>query len=111
MEHLRAWRDTLGLSRQAVVDRMAVLTGKPPMDQAALGKWESGETAVRVEDLRVLAEVYGTTPDRLFFPPSDQLTPELLAKAHAVIVSSDPEAVRRWLGMGEMLPARQPDKK
>jgi len=80
------------------------------MDQAALGKWENGETAVRVEDLQVLAQVYGTTPDRLFFPPADPLTPELLAKAHEVIVAADPEAVRRWLAMGELLPPRQPEK-
>lgn len=82
---------------------MAVLSGEEPKDQAALGKWETGESAVRVEDLALLAKVYGTTADRLFFPPDDQLTPEMLQRAHEVIVSRDPEAVRRWLSMGEML--------
>lgn len=89
---------------------MAVLSGGDPMDQAALGKWESGETAVRVEDLELLAQVYGTTPDRLFFPPGDDRTPELLKRAHGVIVSRDPEAVARWLAMGEMLAEPAPEK-
>lgn len=80
------------------------------MDQAALAKWETGETAVRVEDLMLLAQVYGTTPDRLFFSPADAKTPEMLRRAHEVIVARDPQAVAAWLGMGEMLPARPPEK-
>lgn len=110
MQFLRAWRDSLGLSRQVVVDTLAQLTGTDPMDQAALGKWETGETAVRVEDLQLLAQVYGTTPDRLFFAPDNKLTPEQLQRAHDVIVSRSPEAVERWLAMGEMM-AGKPEAK
>ena len=110
MPHLRTWREHLGLSRQSVVDRMAVLSGGEPMDQAALAKWETGETAVRVEDLMLLAQVYGIGPDRLFFSPADAETPEMLRRAHEVIVARDPQAVSAWLGMGEMLPARPADK-
>jgi transcriptional regulator with XRE-family HTH domain len=106
MPHLRTWREHLRLSRQEVVNRMAVLTGGDPMDQAALAKWEAGETAVRVEDLMLLARVYGTTPDRLFFSPADARTPEMLRRAHEVIIARDPEAVSAWLGMGELLPPR-----
>jgi transcriptional regulator with XRE-family HTH domain len=103
-EHLRAWRESLGLSRQTVVDRLASLSGYGPIDQAALGKWESGETAVRYEDLVALASIYETTPDRLFFEPGDKRTPDLLQRAHSIITSCDPEAVERWLSMAEMLP-------
>ena len=81
------------------------------MDQAALAKWENGETAVRVEDLMLLAKVYGTTADRLFFAPADAQTPELLRRAHEVIVARDPKAVETWLDMGRMLPARPIDEK
>lgn len=103
LPHLRAWRNSLGLSRQVVVDKLALLDGGPPRDQAALAKWESGESAVRVEDLMLLAEVYGTTADRLFFPPGDAGTPAAMQAAYEIITSRDPEAVRRWLAMGESL--------
>lgn len=106
MPYLRTWREHLRLSRQEVVNRMAVLAGRDPMDQAALAKWEDGTTAVRVEDLMLLAKVYGTTPDRLFFSPADAQTPEMLRRAHEVIIARDPQAVAAWLGMGELLPPR-----
>lgn len=107
MPYLRAWRESVGLSRQKVVDRMAVLCERPVMDQAALAKWETGETAVRVEDLELLAKVYGVSTDRLFFAPGDHRTPELLRRAHEIIVRSDPEAIERWLGMGDILPEQK----
>jgi hypothetical protein len=58
----------------------------------------------------LLAEVYGTTADRLFFPPGDQATPAAMQDAYKIITSRDPEAVRRWLAMGESL-APAPDHK
>ncbi|WP_424140273.1 helix-turn-helix domain-containing protein [Roseomonas chloroacetimidivorans] len=112
MQHLRAWRESLGLSRQEVVNKIGTLApDDSPLDQAALAKWESGETAVRVEDIALLAQVYGVTPDRLFFPPGDDRTPELLRKAHEIITSGDPEAVKRWLAMGEIIASTTTDKK
>lgn len=107
MEHLRAWRDSLHLSRQEVVNLLGTFAGADgPKDQAALAKWESGETAVRVEDLELLSRVYGVTPDRLFFAPGDERTPQLLGQAHSIITSGDPEAVKRWLAMGELIQSR-----
>lgn len=76
----------------------------PPTDQATIAKWESGETAVRLTDLKLLAEVYGTTADRLLFDPGDSLTPELMRRAHAVLVTKDPNAIAAWLSAGEFLP-------
>lgn len=108
MTYLRAWRDSLGLSRQAVVNRIGTIRpDDPPLDQATLAKWEDGETAVRVEDLRLLAEVYGVTPDRLFFEPGDKLTPALFQRAFKVITDASPEAVETWIRTGEQL--RQKD--
>lgn len=110
MPHLRAWRDSIGLSRQAVADRMLQLRpGDAPVDQATISKWESGETAVRVQDLQLLAEVYGVTADRLFFPPGDVRTPELIQRAFSVIVSADPELIEGWLRTGEGLRSRRQD--
>lgn len=102
--HLRAWREVLGLSRQAVVNKIAtVRPDDPPLDQATLAKWENGETAVRVQDLLLLAEVYGVTADRLFYPPDDTATPERMRRAWSVIVGADADAVENWLRTGEDL--------
>lgn len=104
MPTLRQWRDALGLSRPQVVDRIAALSQSVPgLDQATLAKWEKGETAVRVEDLKLLAQVYGVPVDRLFYPPGDDRTPEAMKRAFDVIVSKDPEAVQKWLAMGEVI--------
>lgn len=97
MPYLRAWRDSLKLSRQTVADRIGCLTGTTP-DQATVAKWESG--SVRVEDLVLLAQVYGTSADRLFFPPGDEWTPEALRKAHDVLTKLPRDKAARWLTMG-----------
>jgi transcriptional regulator with XRE-family HTH domain len=107
MQFLRAWRESLGLTRQNVVSMIsASLTRSEAMDQASLAKWESGETAVRVEDIEMLAKVYHITVDRMFFSPCDKTTPGLLQKAHEIIVDRDPEAVAAWLAAGAFLPAK-----
>lgn len=71
------------------------------MSQATLAKWESGETGVRVQDLEVLARIYGVTPDRLFFGPGDERTPILMQRAFDILKGGDPEKVERWLALGE----------
>jgi transcriptional regulator with XRE-family HTH domain len=105
MEYLRAWRESLGLSRQNVVDNIGTLSpAAEGLDQATLAKWESGESRVTTEDLEMLAQIYGVRTDRLFFQPGDEETPKLLAAAHEIIVGRDPEAVRAWLKSGGFLP-------
>lgn len=74
-----------------------------PIDQATLAKWESGETAVRVQDLEMLAEVYGVTTDRLFYQPGDERTPELMRRAFDVLKLANPADVEDWLRLGERL--------
>jgi transcriptional regulator with XRE-family HTH domain len=105
MPHLRRWREALRLSRPEVVNRLSMLPEvSQPIDQATLAKWETGESAVRVEDIELLAKIYGVTADRLFFPPADTLTPQLLGEAHRIITGKDPEAVKAWLASGKFLP-------
>jgi transcriptional regulator with XRE-family HTH domain len=108
MPYLRAWRDSLGLSRQFVVDQFPLrLNDDKPVDQATLAKWEKGETGVKAEHIEILAQIYGVTPDRLHFAPGDKLTPEMLKRAHEIIISRDPEAVARWLASGADLKGRE----
>jgi transcriptional regulator with XRE-family HTH domain len=105
IKFLREWRESLGLSRQAVVNRLGVLLpGERVMDQATIAKWESGETLITVADLELLAQVYGVTADRLHFAPGDTLTPMFLGIAHEIVTSRDPEAIKAWLASGKFLP-------
>ena len=75
-----------------------------PTDQATIAKWEPGETSVRLTDLKLLAEIYGTTPDRLLFDPGDNVTPELMRRAHVILTTKDRAALAAWLQSGEFLP-------
>ena len=108
--HLRAWRDSLGLSRQAVVNKLATIRpDDPPIDQATLAKWELGETALRVEMLRLLAQVYGVSPDLLLFAPGERRLPGQMRRALEIVDRAEPEAVERWLALGEALAAAAKD--
>lgn len=105
MPTLRAWREVNKLSRQQVVDRInASRPDVTPMTQATIGKWESGETAVTFAGMKILAEIYGTTADRLAFDPTDNITPDLMKQAYDILESKDRDAIRAWLKSGEFLP-------
>lgn len=107
MPELRAWREKLGLSRPVVANIIRTLRpDDKDFNQATIAKWESGETALRVTDLKLLAQIYGTTPDRLLFDPGDNLTPELMKRAHQIVTTKEKEAVEAWLQSAEFLPAR-----
>lgn len=102
---LRAWRERMGLSRQAVAAMIDLRWPElAPTDQATIAKWESGETSVRLTDLKLLAEMYSTTPDRLLFAPGDTVTPELMKRAHKLLTTKDPHALEAWLSSGDYLP-------
>lgn len=103
---LLAWRNAADMSRQDVVNKVAQLHPEiDPLDQATVAKWETGESAIRVVDLRLLAEVYGTSADRLLFNPTDNVTREIVEQAHEILSSKDPDAIRAWLASGMFLPA------
>ena len=102
--HLRQWREAAGLSRAEVISRLTELfPEQAPSDQATLAKWESGEAWITMQDLEMLAVVYGVPPDALFRAPGDKETPGLLRQAYDVIMNKDREAVRRWIGGGQVL--------
>lgn len=102
---LRAWRENLGLSRQEVADRMALISpDQPQVDQATIAKWESGETALRVQDLLLLAEIYGATAGKLLCDPGDLGAAEFTSQAHRILGTKRPEALAAWLTIGELLP-------
>lgn len=103
MPYLRAWRESLHLSRSDVANKIGTRADGKTMDQATLAKWESGETGVRVQDLELLAKVYGVTPDRLFFEPGDADTPERMKRAFDILKAANPEQIERWLALGEDL--------
>lgn len=107
MEHLIQWRVVLGLSRQQVVNKIATLLpeGIAP-DQGTLAKWEKGENAVKVEDLALLAKVYGVPTEYLFFSPGDRNGPEMMRRAYEVLTTKTPDAVTKWLDLGTTLPDR-----
>lgn len=111
MKYLRAWRESLGLSRQAVADRLGSLRASSgPVDQGTIAKWESGETAIRVEDLLLLAKIYGANPEWLFFKPGDGVSLARLQTFFDVVKHKDPTAVEAWLTMGAMLAERSAPK-
>lgn len=58
---------------------------------------------MKVEDVEMLAKIYGVSADRLFFAPGDARTPDLLRQAHEIITTRDPAAVERWLASGSDL--------
>jgi len=112
MPTLLAWRKACGLSRQEVANEIRTRHPETAItDQATIRKWETGETAVRVTDLKLLAEVYGTTPDRLLFEPGDNITPNLMQRAHTILTTKDPTALDAWLASGEFLPNQANAKK
>jgi len=100
---LAAWRELRNLSRQHVVDRMAAIRPESQIDQASIAKWEKGETPIRVQDLRILATVYSTTLDRLFFDPGDEARVARMQEAYDIINTRDPAAVDAWRACGKGL--------
>lgn len=101
---LRQWREAAGLSRAQVISRLAELFPKQaPSDQATLAKWESGEAWITMQDLEMLAVVYGVPADALFRAPGDKETPGLLRQAYDIVMSKDRAAVRVWVSGGQVL--------
>ena len=56
-----------------------------------------------MQDLEMLAVVYGVDVGALFREPGDNETPELLRLAYEVIMNKDRSAVRTWLTGGSVL--------
>jgi transcriptional regulator with XRE-family HTH domain len=82
---------------------LELFPGQAPSDQATLAKWETGEAWITMQDLEMLAVVYGVPVGALFRAPGDAETPEMLRLAYEVIMHKDREAVRLWLSGGSVL--------
>ena len=59
----------------------------------------------------MLAEIYGTTTDRLLFDPGDDVTPALMQRAHRILTTKDRAALSAWLDSGEFLPISEKPQK
>lgn len=101
---IRAWRESLNLTRPEVVSAIASrYRDYALMDQATLAKWESGRNALKVEHLRLLAEIYGVPAENLLHHPDDKHIPGLLKEAMDVIRTRNTTEVRAWLREGMTL--------
>ena len=82
------------------LEQVGNMIGKGPQ---AIHKWETGKVPVTLDNLKLLAEAYGTEPARLLAMPDEGELVERLARAQAVLLAMEAERTERWLGMGEDL--------
>jgi transcriptional regulator with XRE-family HTH domain len=95
-EHLRAWRDALGLT-QLEVSRQVHVT------HATVSRWESGVQAIPPHKFNQLAAVYGATPAELLFSPADRAMAQRLHQAVEILQRLGEREVDQWLGIGKSL--------
>lgn len=60
-----------------------------------------------MQDLEMLAVIYGVQISDLLRAPGDKETPELLRQAYEIITQRDRAAVRNWLASGAGLRDRE----
>jgi transcriptional regulator with XRE-family HTH domain len=98
---LKRWRLHRGLTQEQVANRMGV-------GPQAVHKWEAGKTPVDIEKLRLLAQIYDTTPDALLYDPIEGQLIEKMRRAYQVLNRLPPASAEKWLGVGEdMLPPEE----
>ena len=90
------------------LEQVANIIGVGPQ---AIHKWETGKTPLDVEKLKILAEIYDTTPDALLYDPAAGELVQRMRRAFDVLKRLPPERAEQWLGVGEGLQGEQPDKK
>ena len=93
---LRRWRDHRGLT----LEQVGNIVGVGPQ---AVHKWEQGKTPVNLETLRLLAQVYETTPSELLFDPADAETHKRMQRAYEVLRSLPADHADRWLDVGRIM--------
>jgi transcriptional regulator with XRE-family HTH domain len=91
---LKQWRLYRGLTQEQVANRMGV-------GPQAVHKWEAGKTPVDIEKLRLLAEIYETTPDALLYDPVEGELVERMRRAYHVLKRLPATSADKWLGVGE----------
>lgn len=95
-EHLRAWREAVGLTQQQVANKVGTT-------HATVSRWESGVQAIPPKKFNELAAVYGATPAELLFPPADRTMAQRLHRAVEIIKNLNDQEVEQWLGLGQSL--------
>ena len=90
---LRMWRIHCGLTLQDVARQMNVAI-------SSVHKWEVGRAPVSFEILQRLAELFGTEPAALLFPPDDQADIGKLRAVFRIATLGDPELVDAWIELG-----------
>lgn len=100
---LKRWRLHRGLTQEQVANKMGV-------GPQAVHKWEAGKTPVDIEKLRLLAEIYETTPDALLYDPMEGQLIEKMRRAYQVLSRLSPTSAEKWLGVGEDMLPPEPQK-
>jgi transcriptional regulator with XRE-family HTH domain len=96
---LKKLRTDSGLSRQAVADLIAAVTGE--LSESTVRRWENGEAVPDLREAAVLAYAYGVSIDHLADDAQDEPGPAFTeAEAAAVklvraLELSEPEVLRR----------------
>lgn len=96
VKHLRSWRESAGLSRPQVADKInaAFPERDYPIDQATIAKWEKGESAARAMDLVMLAKAFGCPePGLLLSSPADRGRLYLLMQFNKTLLRCTPEFI------------------
>jgi transcriptional regulator with XRE-family HTH domain len=100
---IKRWREFRGLTLEQVGNKLGI-------GGQAVHKWEAGKTPLTVEKLRLLAELYGTTPDALLHNPDEADLVERMKRAYELLRRMPGGSAEKWLGLGEDL-SPPPDKK
>lgn len=93
---IKRWREFRGLTLEQVGNKLGI-------GGQAVHKWEAGKTPLTVEKLRLLAEIYGTTPDALLYDPAQADLVERMKRAYELLKRMPSGSADKWLGLGEDL--------
>lgn len=95
---------------EQVGQRIGEVSNREAVGGQTVHKWEVGKTPVDLDTLKLLAQIYDTTPDALLYDPSEGHIVERMRRAHSVLKALPDDRAEQWLGVGEaMSPA--PDER
>jgi transcriptional regulator with XRE-family HTH domain len=103
-EFLRKWR----LYRDLTLEQVGNIVGVGPQ---AVHKWETGKSPVELETLKLLAQVYGTSPAGLLFDPEDPAISEQVRQAVELMKRLPAETRDLWIASGRAMAPKAPPKK
>jgi transcriptional regulator with XRE-family HTH domain len=96
-QHLRAWRDFLGLRQEAVAERLGI-------EQGTFSKWERGGISITLHQLAQLAAIYGLERPAMLLEPPAAAAAQDKARRAAALLAAMPEGMQdTWLQSGEYM--------